>query len=108
MKVHQTLAAGMCLLAGTAKAASAYNCSIPTVQSLINSVADNTTTAVVAIAQRIDSNTTLKAFEKLVSASSLRSNLTDVCAIRVNVTTTAGSNYAFGAFLPDVWYQRIM
>ena len=104
MKVSRILA-GVPLLGN---ALASYNCSVATVQSLVNGVVDNSTTAVVAFAYRIDSNETLASFESLVGNSNLRSNLTDVCAIRVNVTTTAGSNYALGAFFPDVWHQRIL
>ncbi|ETS83240.1 hypothetical protein PFICI_05116 [Pestalotiopsis fici W106-1] len=97
------------LIAFAASMAFAVNdCSVATIQALIDTVVDTDTTATVAFAQRIDSNETLATFETLVGARNLRSNLTDTCGVRVNANTTSGSNYAFGVLLPDVWYQRIM
>ncbi|KAF7194087.1 putative feruloyl esterase B-1 [Pseudocercospora fuligena] len=94
-----------CALAGTA---AAVNCSIPTIQSFVNKLGLNYSNLEVTIAQRIDSNTTLEQFKRIVAAPHFQRNIPPVCAFRINGSTSAGSQFGFGAPLPDTWNQRMM
>lgn len=92
--------------------ASAFNrttsCSVSAVQSIVNGLGLNNTNATVEFAYRIDSNATIENFKAVVGETNFQTDIPPVCAIRINGSTSAGSNFGFAALLPDTWNNRIM
>lgn len=89
-------------------ASAASNCSVASVQLLVDRLNLTGTTNIVTFAKRIDSNTTIQEFKTFVGARNFQTNIPAVCAFRINGSTTAGSKYGFGALLPDTWNERMM
>lgn len=89
-------------------ASAAPNCSVASVQLLVDNLNLTGTTNIVTFAQRIDSNTTIQEFKTFVGARNFQTDIPAVCAFRINGSITAGAKYGFGALLPDTWNERMM
>ena len=102
MKLNISLASALPLVS------AARNCSVASVQVLVDNLNLTGTTSIVTFARRIDSNATIQEFKTFVGARNFQTNIPAVCAFRINGSTTAGSKYGFGALLPDTWNERMM
>ncbi|KAF2088005.1 putative ferulic acid Esterase/Feruloyl esterase [Saccharata proteae CBS 121410] len=89
-------------LLGAAGTVSAFECSVDAFQ---NYFGDNAT---VLTAEHIPQNGTFNVPSSDIAYPTSPTNLRELCAIQVNVSTSPISNYMFGLFLPKDWNHRFL
>lgn len=64
--------------------------------------------AAVTFAQPVQSNGTFHVPAGDVAYPTSPTNLRELCAVQINVTSSPTSAYSFGLFLPSEWNQRFL